>query len=314
MRKYWLLLAAGDARSYGGHMGYADDVASTYQWDETVPHSSEVSIGDVILIRDSEALLGMSIVDSIDRWDDHKIVLRCPVCTTPKIGVRTTKSPKYRCTRKSCLVEFDEPQASAPIVQKSATRHGAGWLPLPGLMDKYELQALCMSPQTIQSMRPLVPAKVERALGPHIAQMLTIHGGTAARDAASTSPSLAFRPVRVRPTDAMTRQSLIDEHGARCLFVGAAPKPTLDGVALSTFNGAGQPKPHGHALFRRDIRALVDLGQLAVEPTKLRIRVEGEARDFATYRALDGESLQVAITHRQKEWFALHWHLHAQRL
>lgn len=311
MRRFWLLLAAGDARSYGGHTGYADEVATTYQWDETVPFANEVAAGDVILLRDSDVLLGISVVDFIDRWDDHKIVLRCPVCGTPKIDARKTITPRYRCTRSSCHAEFEDPSVSAPLVRKYATRHGGAWLPLPGLMDKYELQALCQSPQTIQSMRPLVPSKVELALGPHIGRMLAMHGGTAGQGAAQSSTNSPPHPVRVRPADAATRQSLIDEHGTKCLFVGAAPIPTLDAVALSTFNDAGKSKSNGFALLRRDVRALVDLGQLTVEPSKLRIRVNGESRDYANYRNLDGEPLHVALTKRQRDWFALHWRMHS---
>ncbi|MFA4930104.1 MAG: hypothetical protein WC558_16430 [Patulibacter sp.] len=306
MRNYWLLLSANGTGKYGGHTGYADDIATTYQWDDTVPHAKEISRGDVILLRDSEALLGVSVIDSIEQWDDYKLTLRCPACNTPKITVRTTKVPKYRCTGQSCRTEFDEPVIGTPIVRKFATQHGAGWLPLPGLMNRIELQRLCMKPKSIQSMRPLIPARVEDALGAFIDQMFKLHGDV---DAA-TEP---LPPVRLRSAPAETRQTLLDKHGNRCLFVGDSPSPTIEGVALSQFGASGAVRPRDFVLMRRDIRSLVDLGQLTVDPERDYIRVSGEARDWSPYRELEGEPLQLALSPGQRQWFNLHWKLHSMR-
>lgn len=171
-------------------------------------------------------------------------------------------------------------------------------------MDRAELQKLCVARLSIQSMRPLVPERVEHALGGFVEQMFRLHGG-------KVQDTALRRSARVRTAPAEERQRLLDRFGSTCLFVGTSPRATLDAAALSRFDAAGESKSKDFALLRRDVRSLLDLGQLTVEPERDRIVVRGEARDFRSYIELDGAPLQLPLSSGQREWFGQHWRLHS---
>jgi hypothetical protein len=53
----WSLLAMLN-RQYGGNEGYDDSLGDVYRYDSTVPNGRHVSVGDVVVLRDAERILG----------------------------------------------------------------------------------------------------------------------------------------------------------------------------------------------------------------------------------------------------------------
>jgi hypothetical protein len=50
----WLVIPAGENRTFAGNEGYGDDIESYYVWDSTVPNHRNVSEGDYIIVWDKE--------------------------------------------------------------------------------------------------------------------------------------------------------------------------------------------------------------------------------------------------------------------
>lgn len=136
----WMLLAAGDARSYAGNAGYDDEPSAYYSWDSTVNNSRGPSVGDPVVLWDTDQLLGVSVVEEIVQQPATKIVRRCPNCERAAIKERTTKLPRFRCEK--CTAEFDEPTPSVQEVITYKSRHDAGWSPLGGAASADDLRSL----------------------------------------------------------------------------------------------------------------------------------------------------------------------------
>ncbi len=70
----WLMLVRKNNRVHGGNLGYDDDESSYYSWDNTVPSFAKPKAGDKIILWDSKALLGASVIEKIIRGGDNKII------------------------------------------------------------------------------------------------------------------------------------------------------------------------------------------------------------------------------------------------
>jgi putative restriction endonuclease len=106
----WLVLGFGDDRQHAGNEGYADELSRHYRYDTFVPNHTQVQPGDLLVIRDTTDIVGVSRIADIIRRETQKLMLRCPQCHRTSLKERVTKLPKYRCG--TCKKEFDVPENS----------------------------------------------------------------------------------------------------------------------------------------------------------------------------------------------------------
>ena len=78
--RVWMLLVFGRESLYGGHSGYADEVDSWYEYDSFVANHGKVQERDLVLIRDSVALLGVARIEQIESSESSKDRFVCPSC------------------------------------------------------------------------------------------------------------------------------------------------------------------------------------------------------------------------------------------
>lgn len=307
----WLLLAVSGVRQHGGNDGYADDPESIYRWDSTVPHHAEVKVGDSVAIWDRSVLLGAAVVESIGVMDDVvKTVFKCPHCRKAGIKRRQNKSPRFKCYK--CKGEFDSPEEQQKVVRVYEANYAGTWVELNGALDGSILRALCRDAKSQQSMRPLRRVDFHAALREvglgRAVDILAAAEHLAARDGISGGHKR--RVVRVRIGQGKFRQSLLEKYGSACAITGSAPPYVLEASHLYSYAQAGEHRDDGGLLLRRDVHRLFDLGYVAVHPTELKVDVSGELLEFPAYRGLQGVSLQVSVTERQRQWFADHWAAH----
>ncbi|QUW18225.1 HNH endonuclease signature motif containing protein [Agrococcus sp. Marseille-Q4369] len=312
-RRMWLCLAAGAARSFGGHAGYNDDPSSRYESDDRVPNTKHLREGDVVLVWDKVAAVGVSIIDRIDQSSAMKTLYKCPRCLTTSIKRRSNRRPLYRC-QTGCGFEFDEPQAEVVPVRTYSTFHEPGWIPLDGAaLLAAELRPLCISPDSQHSIRELHRARTVQALGPLLLQSVklarTDFGWEGVRHGHRE------RTVRVRIGQAEFRTALLRDFGASCVVSGPAPQEALEAAHLYSYAKVGQHREHGGLLMRRDLHRLFDEGLIGVEPDTWRLRMREPAFASESYRGLEGSPLASRLKDAHKFWLKEHWAQHdlAQR-
>ena len=180
----WLLLAVGENRAFGSNDGYDDEPEVHYKWDDTVPNHARISVGNAVVLWDKKTSIGASIIESIATRTKTKPVYSCPVCGKAHIKARQTKRPRYKCFK--CQSDFDQPITTVKKVVEYTSTHSEAWVDLSGLLPGARLRALCESPKSQLSLRPLrwepFKAAVAEAGGPELltvveASWRTITGG-----------------------------------------------------------------------------------------------------------------------------------------
>jgi len=302
----WLALskAADDYRRLVGSEHYDDDPASHYSWDSTVPNHGKVGKGDLIALWDLETLLGISVIESIERWPDTKMVGRCPntSCGKASIEARKTLEPKYRCY--DCGELFDEPTRITIDVTRYRSDHAESWVDLNGLLDAPTLRSLCVSPKSQNSFRPLnieaFRAAVSAKSEAEVFQLV---------DTVSAQISGGHKevPVRVRIGQAAFRAHLLKKYGEVCAFTGPAPKVVLDACHLYRYAKLSVHEDEGGLMLRRDLHSLFDQGLITVDADFV-IHVAESVRSYPPYAWLHGSPLRVKPSPKQVVWLAEHWH------
>lgn len=144
MEQAWSFLVKGEERQYAGNGGYDDLVHRHYDFDSNVPNSTQVAVGDVVVVRDVEYVLGTSRISDLSSWIGEKELHRCTNCGYTQIKRRSTLLPLYRCQK--CGAEFDHPVVEAVKVTMYRALLGADWRPARGLaVEELERRALFLA-------------------------------------------------------------------------------------------------------------------------------------------------------------------------
>jgi len=303
--KAWLLLAVGDDRQHGGNDGYDDELDVEYRWDSTVPNHASLTEGDRIVLWNKRYLLGASIVESIRKGQDEKLVYRCPVCHLSGIKARKGITPKYMCYK--CKHVFDRPTSITQVVTTYRSTHDAAWVSLEGQLSGAKMRSLCLSPKSQLSLRAIDWDAFREALPDASA----LHRLAALDRRALPLPGgHRHATVRVRLGQAAFRKHLLRSQGEICAFTGSAPPEVLEAGHLYSYAELGTHHSHGGLLLRRDVHRLFDDGLLAVHPETHLVSVASALHDFPQYAMLHGRPLAVGVTDDQAQWLQQHWEKH----
>jgi hypothetical protein len=298
----WLMLAVGSDRQHGGNDGYDDRPSTHYSWDETVPNHAAVQVGDAVVLWDKHSLLGASVVESIEQRRISKKLYSCPSCELAGIKARKTVRPRFKCYK--CGATFDKPRTRSQRVTTYRSQHDVAWIDLSGCLSGPELRSLCEHPSSQLSIRHLDWQRFSDAIAQHDPTLrLTLMGSRTDRIVGGHRSST----VRVRVGQAAFRNRLLETFGEVCALTGPAPAPTLEAGHLYSFAELDEHHSHGGLMLRRDVHRLFDLGELAVDPTSLRIDVGKALMEFPTYSSLQGAPLQVPLDGGHRKWLAEHW-------
>ena len=300
----WLLMTVGQNRQHGGNGGYDDQADVYYTWDSTVPNHAQIKVGDPIAIWDKDRLLGMSIVEEIERETKEKLLFKCPHCGKAGIKQRTTKSPRFKCYK--CSGVFETPNTHTVRIVEYRSRHDAAWTPLEGLLPASDLRRLCEAPKSQLSMRLLRWEAFQEAVSSKGAERAVNRVIRRAPDFAFPKGHL-LEIVRVRRGQRQFREHLLRAQGETCAFTGEAPARVLEAGHLYSYAELGVHHEHGGLLLRRDVHRLFDDGSLAVEPASLRVDVSKSLEPFPQYASLHDRPLHTKLRDAQVEWLARHW-------
>ncbi|HWO64782.1 MAG TPA: HNH endonuclease signature motif containing protein [Umezawaea sp.] len=290
----WSLLSFGEKRDFQGNTGYADVLESQYLYDSTVQNSGILDIGDLVVVRDKKAALGVGWVQGIAAEPGvTKIRKMCPACKRTGFKLRTTVKPPFLCQR--CDHAFTEPDEKPIVVTSYVADYAGTWRPLDGVITAESLNGIALNASKQQSIRPIDRAAAEKMLG-------TLHVPLAPRSdlprqKVDGGRRSAMGMVRIGQ-DAF-RRGLLQKYGFVCAVTGPCPAEALDAAHLRAFAAHGIHDLDEGLLFRVDIHRLFDRGLVAVHPRTLEVHFAPQLQAYAAYEALHGSKLRVASPGRQ---------------
>jgi hypothetical protein len=141
MPKGWVLLTFGADRSYGGNAGYIDEPTKLYRFDNFVPNARRLAVGDIVVIRDRTAMLGVARIQEITSHPGTKILRSCPDCETTQLRDRRKRTPRFRCKRGH---EFGVAKEDVKQCDEFLVAYGDTFRPAPGALTLETLRAACV--------------------------------------------------------------------------------------------------------------------------------------------------------------------------
>ncbi|KQY30513.1 hypothetical protein ASD42_24915 [Nocardia sp. Root136] len=279
----WALLSKLEGRSWESNDGYPDELGSTYVYDSGVANHLQVRVGDMVILRDSTSVHGVSRIDRIDSEPGIKVRYVCPECKRTGQVPRTTKSPKYLCRHKDCRNKFPEPLRLEVPVTHYVASYGAQWQALDGALPFRAIEALLdgaqqnavrrCDPQGLRTLLDGLAVPLPKAPTPR-----------------STPPKGGRRQalVQVRNGQGPFRRGLLERYGLRCAITGPCPAAVLQAAHLRAFAKHETHDLDEGLLLRTDLHQLFDAGLMAIDPTTRSVTLAPSLDGYPDYQKLRG--------------------------
>ncbi|MBW4600197.1 MAG: HNH endonuclease [Calothrix sp. FI2-JRJ7] len=322
----WLLLDFGEQRNYAGNTGYKDETSKRYQYDNNVPNSRQISEGDLVLLRSKAQLLGVARIQTIEKSQGKKELLRCPECEKTKLNRRKTKECEFRCY--ICKYEFDTPKKETVSCEIFTANFGNSFVPAEGAVGVKALQKACLNFNKQLSIQLIDLEQIEITLlknAPAVLKLLNqnSHLEYLQRDDAdknddnsntivycpteSDRRQLIMQQIRERRGQSEFRQALRSRYGDRCMITGCEIIDILEAAHISPYRGDEDNHPENGLLLRADLHTLFDLDLLGICPKNLKlffhpkIKIAGY-KEWHCKKLLCSTSLKPSKLALQKRW------------
>lgn len=306
----WVFVMKSDAeRSWAANRGYDDSAGIYYSYDSNVGNCRQVSIGDLIVVREDNHVAGWGFVEFIEVTENSpKEIARCPQCHKTNFSRRKTISPANRCS--TCKFEFEDHEAfvSNELVTAFRAYYANTWTEAARPVFRTELERIITTRDTFNAIRPLDRDKLmpflETISGRDVDLVLDIGD----QEVALILGGHVEATVRRRRGQREFRFKMMEKYGEICAFSGEQPPQVLEAAHINSFALTGQHHLDGGMLLRRDFHALFDANLMTVNPQSWEIEIAPRLQNFETYRPLNGGPLHIPIRQRpSRDLLELHY-------
>lgn len=278
-----------DDLRYWGNDGYHDDSSVFYRYNNSVPNYKNVKEGDIVIIRDREKVLGISILEKLESRNTTKTVFKCPHdgCNAKKIRPRETIKPKWRCDNGH---EFAEQKIVLEPATEFIANYGSSFQKLE---DVTLLQLKSESPR-YNIQLSIQEVNVQWALGLLETQSSTIYPLTAG-EADNDTPDLleddqrktVDRQIKQRRGQKTFRDKLLKSNPV-CAVTGCKLVDILEAAHIDAYRNDSHNDIGNGLLLRSDIHTLYDLNHFAINPEtyKLHFSTKAQSEIYKSYEGL----------------------------
>jgi len=301
-RRAWMVISKNPETTVRADDGYLETLGESYEWVTILPHGKDIRVGDFIIIRDSDFVLGFSIIDHIEIVDKIREKNTCPECGIAQVRVRKTAKPLYMCA--GCKATFDSPNVEKKMLEHRVASYGAGWVDLErNVKTKEAWKFLSLNPKSQHSLQPV---DLE-AFSNFTSQFSILEIARFSTRDRQINGGHKLRTVKTRIGQSAFRQNLLNKFGAVCAFTGINVPAGLEAAHLYSYSEQGIHHADGGLLLRRDIHSLFDKGFIAFDVESEKLDLTKDLLMLSQYESLHGAKLKVKITKEIRVWLALHW-------
>jgi hypothetical protein len=296
----WVFVMKSDAeRSWAANRGYDDSAGIYYSYDSNVGNSRQVSVGDLIVVREDNHVAGWGFVEYIEVTENSpKEIVRCPQCRKTNFSRRKTITPANKCS--NCKFEFEDYEAH--ISQESVTAFRAyyknTWTEAVRPVYRTDLELIIKTRDTFNAIRPLDRNKLMPFLETISGRDVDLVVDIGEQEAAVILGGHVEATVRRRRGQREFRFKMMKRYGEICAFSGGQPPQVLEAAHINSFAQTGEHHLDGGLLLRRDFHALFDANLMTVNPHSWQIEIAPRLQKFETYRPLNGGTLHLPTKER----------------
>ena len=291
----WILMTkSDDERSWAANAGYDDFVGIYYSYDSNVANSSNIQVGDVLVVRVDEYIAGWGVAEQIDVIPDTtKEITRCPSCKKTNFYPRKNAVLKNRCN--VCKHEFTDEQALVTFENVTAYRcfYANTWVEAARPIHRKDLAGFYATKDTFNAMRPMIADRVPEMLNRISARDVSLPMDFSDALVNQIVGGHTTSIVRRRRGQRAFRFMMMDRFGESCAFSGEQPPQVLEAAHLCSFAKKAEHHSDGGLLLRRDFHALFDSNLMTVNPDNWRIEIAPRLRSYDTYRSFEKAPLLV---------------------
>ena len=296
----WVFVMKSDAeRSWAANRGYDDSAGIYYSYDSNVGNSRQVSVGDLIVVREDDHVAGWGFIEFIEVTENSpKEIVRCPQCRKTNFSRRKTITPANRCS--SCGFEFEDHEAfiSQELVTAFRAYYANTWTEAARPVFRTELETIIKTRDTFNAIRPIDRDKLIPFLDTISGRDVDLVVDIGEQEVAVILGGHVEATVRRRRGQREFRFKLMEKFGEICAFSGEQPPQVLEAAHINSFAQTGEHHLNGGLLLRRDIHALFDANLMTVNPKSWQIEIAPRLHQFETYRPLDGGILHIPASER----------------
>ena len=296
----WVFIMKSEAeRSWAANRGYDDSSGIHYSYDSNVGNSRQVSVGDLIVVREDDYVAGWGFVEYIEVTENSpKEIVRCPQCRKTDFSRRKTISPANRCSE--CKFEFDDHEAfiSNEVVTAFRAYYANTWTEAARPVHRTELELIIKNRNTFNAIRPLDRNKLMPFLETISGRDVDLVVDIGEQDVAAILGGHVEATVRRRRGQREFRFKMMKKYGEICAFSGEQPPQVLEAAHINSFAQTGEHHLNGGLLLRRDFHALFDANLMTVNPHSWQIEIAPRLQKFETYRPLNGGTLHLPTKER----------------
>ena len=293
-RAWVFIMKSDDERSWAANRGYDDSAGFYYSYDSNVGNCKQVSVGDLIVVRQDDYVAGWGILDFIESTPNSpKEVSRCPSCRSTDFYRRKRKLPANRCS--NCRFEFKDQDAHVKIELVTAYKayYHNTWTEAARPVHRNDLKLITKTRGTFNAIRPLdkdkLPPFLEAISGRDVDLTVDIDD----KQVEIILGGHVDATIRRRRGQREFRFKMMERFGEICAFSGQQPPQVLEAAHINSFAKTGQHKLNGGLLLRRDIHSLFDAHLMTVNPTSWKVEIAPRLQIYSTYRPLHDIDLHI---------------------
>ena len=296
----WVFVMKSDAeRSWAANRGYDDSAGYHYSYDSNVGNSRQVSVGDLIVVREDNHVAGWAFIEHIEVTENSpKEIVRCPKCRKTNFSRRKTITPANKCS--SCRWEFEDDEAyvSEELVTAYRAFYYNTWTEAARPVFRTELEKIIKTRDTFNAIRPIDRDKLMPFLDTISGRDVDLVVDIGEQEVAVILGGHTETTVRRRRGQREFRFKLMEKFGEICAFSGEQPPQVLEAAHINSFAQTGEHHLDAGLLLRRDVHALFDANLMTVNPQSWQIEIAPRLQQFETYRSFDGGMLRVLPSDR----------------
>jgi hypothetical protein len=291
----WVFVMKSDGeRSWAANRGYNDSAGIYSSYDSNVGNSRQVSLGNLIVVREDEHVAGWGFIEYIEVTENSlEQIIRCPHCRKTKFSRRKTISPANKCS--SCKFAFEDHEAyiSQELVAAFRAYYKNTWIEAARPVHRKALEDIIQTRDTFNAIRPLDRSKLTPFLEAISGRDVDLVMDVGEQEISLILGGHAQSTVRRRRGQREFRFKMMERFGETCAFSGEQPPQVLEADHINSFTQTGEHHLNGGLLLRRDFHALFDTNLVTVNPSSWKIEIAPRLRRFGTYGSLAGGQLHI---------------------
>ena len=301
----WICISKSHDQIVRAGDGYLESLGLSYEWRIALPNGTEMTKDDVIVIRDAERILGISIIEDVKKKMKVHTSNYCPKCNAAQVRERKNLSPKYMCAK--CGKEFATVKTRSERQEFRVASYAPGWVELDKTARTLKAwRRISKTPKSQHSLQEIDLEKLDAFLSEVDPSLLVpfncrnplLNGGH------------RLGTAKTRIGQAEFRRKLFSYYANNCAITGPNHQNALEAAHLYSYSEIGVHHDDGGLLLRRDIHRLFDTGLIAINPETLRVDISPELHAIEAYKSLSNTPILVELNKGQKKWISIHWKEH----